>query len=302
MRYSRFGYRRCYNTVRLSLVLLAMLPGVALGQWVEWYSHGELAWEYDNNVNLSAFSDDQSDGHRLLLDLSGGRFFQMNGRTRLHAQLDLGAIYYERFPSLSQLNSGATLGIKHKFGVGRQVSRLNAFVTGQRWTYRDEDRNSTVLLAGGAWRRPWTPRFDTRLGYRRLWRDGSAGPRLAPGISSDVYDLRWHRLEASGHYRLTSRLLATALVSYRNGDALVDCKPGVARMPAASDFDAQTVNNVFGDCLLRTEGDAWGYGMRGNFRLTRHVTLTGGFQAFAWEIGPWDYDKHIFQLGVLAHF
>ena len=53
-------------------------------QWVEWIGDVEVSYGQNNNLNLSAFDDDEEDDSLVRVAGVFGRFYQINGTTRMN--------------------------------------------------------------------------------------------------------------------------------------------------------------------------------------------------------------------------
>ena len=106
----------CFGLVFLSAPLSA-----ENSQWVEWIGDIELSYGQTENLNLSAFAEEEEDDNLFRVAVAFGRYYQINGNTRMHIAATFASEHYDDFGPLDNVSAGLNFGLRHKFGVGLEV-------------------------------------------------------------------------------------------------------------------------------------------------------------------------------------
>ncbi len=216
-------------------------------EWAEWIAEGELKYLDSDNINYSAFSNDELSDNAIVPSLSIGRFKQIgdNTRLRLAGSLELGK--FDEFDKLDYVKLGVTAALRHKLGLGLEVPWISGEVS---LSALDVDSNirddSTLYEFGIRSGKRFTPRLDGQIGLEYTKRDGKNGPVVDPAIPTDVFDQESVALVLEGGFLLSEKALMTVGYSYRSGDFDSACTgPNVATVLAVENVKAITFDDAF---------------------------------------------------------
>src|SRR5207248_974445 len=95
---------------------------------------------YDNLTRAQAPEDRRWD-RAVSLQVSGGHMVAWSGFDSIDLALDARSEAYRRYRGLDVLAVGATVGYRHKFGVGNDRPWIAANVHGAHEDYRDDTRD-----------------------------------------------------------------------------------------------------------------------------------------------------------------
>ncbi len=216
-------------------------------EWTEWYAQGEVKYLDNDNINYSAFSNDELSDNAIVPSLSVGRYKQIGDNTRLRLTGDLELGKFDEFDKLDFAKLGATATLRHKLGLGPDVPWISGEVSVSALDVDSKIRDDGTLyeLAIRSGKR-FTPRIDGQIGVEYFKRDGNSGPVVDPAIPSDVFDQESVALVLEGGFLLSERVLLTAGYTYRSGDFDSACTgPNVASVLAVEDVKAITFDDAF---------------------------------------------------------
>jgi hypothetical protein len=219
----------------------------AHAEWAEWFADGEIKYYDNDNINYSAFANDELSDNAIVPFLSIGRYKQVgdNTRLRLAGELELGK--FDEFDKLDFVRLGAAATLRHKLGLGPDVPWISGEVSVSALdvdsNIRDDGTLYEFAIRSG---KRFTPRLDGQIGIEYFKRDGIDGPVVDPAIPSNVFDQEHVALVLEGGFLLSETALLTVGYSYRSGDFDSACTgPNVAQVLAVEDVKAITFDDAF---------------------------------------------------------
>jgi hypothetical protein len=265
-------------TAALAVALLAAAPAAA--EWVDWIAEADLAFEYDDNLNRSAFDDDEEDDFRWLPAARLGRVYQLADLTRLSAYVEVESALHHQFERLNHVSTSGTLALNHKFGIG-EVPELRLHFTGGYLNLREDGRDSAFYESGFQLSKHLTPRLDVAL--VGLWsrRDGRVGKLAVPGKGRDVWDQGRFAIGADAGFLLFDPLLLQVGYRYTDGDfdsACTGANVGKALAREGSNLKAIVLDPVFGGCVYRIDGHAHTASVNLNYGIGSRFSVDLGYQ------------------------
>lgn len=291
------------STPVLALVLLAWFAGPVQAEWVESIAEAELGIAYDNNLNRSAFTEDEEEDHEFTGTVSVGRYYQVKDNTRFSITGDLGVRVLDQFTELNSASIGTTVTLHHKYGVGTDVPWVQGFASLSYLDVKDHARDSTIFDIGLRAGKRFMPRLDGQVEYFYRTRDGENGPVVDPSIDTDVFDQDFHKVSANLNFLATNRLLLSTGYSYRDGEFDSACTPGnVGTVFALEDVKAIAFDDVFGGCVYRLDGTLWTFSLGASYALGRETALLFTYQNNDGKADELHYSGKIYRISVGHHF
>jgi len=202
---------------------------------------------YDNLTRAQQHDDRRAD-QALALHVTGARAFVLSGFDTVDVALDARTEAFRRYRGLDVLAFGASVGYRHKFGLGVDVPWIMTSAHGAHDAYRDNTRDGNRLTFTAEVGRRLSERWNGTLGVTLDRRYGKFDPTPeVPGYSARVFDLQG----ASAHIRLgyapTERLLVGLQLTARRGDVESTAQQGRAIFLAS---DAIAHDPAFNDPAL----------------------------------------------------
>ncbi len=291
------------STPVLILVLLAWFAGPVQAEWVESIAEAELGLAYDNNLNRTAFTEDEEEDHELIGTVSLGRYYQVNDNTRFSITGDLGVRALDQFDELNSASIGTTAILHYKFGVGVNEPWVQGFASLSYLDVRDHARDSTIFDVGARAGKRFMPRLDGWVEYFYRTRDGGTGPVVVPTIDTDVFDQDFSKISANLNFLATNRLLLSAGYSYRDGDFDSACTPGnVGTVFALEDVKAIAFDDVFGGCVYRLDGTLRTMSLGASYALGRETALLFTYENNDGKADVLHYSGKIYRISVGHQF
>jgi len=288
------------------LVAAALLLASPAGaEWVEWIADAGLAFEWDDNVNRSAFDADEVSDFRWRPAVRGGRIYQLTDHTRLSFAAELEGALYHDWDGLNHFRAGGTAAVLHKFGTGPNVPTLRFHGTVGYLGISDHERSSVLYEAGIQLSKRFSPRFDAAIDVLYSDRDGRNGTVVVPTLGTDVWDQANVEVGAVGNFLITPQILASVGYRYRDGEFDSACTPGnVATVFAreGSNVEAIAIDDVFGGCVYRLDGHMHGALVNLSYGLSDHLSVDLGYRFQHGKARSLAYDTNIVTLSLLFRY
>jgi hypothetical protein len=202
--------------------------------WSAWLLDADAGLLHDSNLPRAKLSTDIQSGWAATGGLSGGYAHALDGYTGVTATADARIARYDGHSGLDLDALGATLGIRHKFGLGLNVPWAGASFSAVRENYgtgiRDSDRYSLTLETGYR----FSDRFDAVLGGTVEKRNARNSAATVPGIPGDPFELYGRTLYARGSYALTERWDLAFGFGVRSGDVVASTRRNFQIFTASS--------------------------------------------------------------------
>jgi hypothetical protein len=271
---------------------------------VDWIAEAELAFEYDDNVNRSAFDSDEKTDFRWKPAATLGRVYQLGDATRLALSAEaIGAIYHD-WEGLNSAELGGTAAVLHKFGLG-EAPELRAYVGVHHLNLRDDERDSMLYETGLELSRRFGDRLEGTLFGLYDWRDGNEGKRALPNVGTDVWDQNGFEVGARSSFLLTEQLVLGASYSYRDGEFDSACTPGnVGKVIAreGSNLKAIAIDDIFGGCVYRLAGHVHTGELHLNYGLGNRFSVDLGYRYVWGQARELIYRSNVASVAVLFRY
>jgi hypothetical protein len=266
-------------------------------QWVEWIGDVEVSYGQNDNLNLSAFANDEEDDSFFRVAAVLGRYYQFNGNTRMHISAGIASERFNKFGSLDNLTTSLNLGVRHKFGLGFSVPYVQFNIS-----YRDRDvdtnvRDSDVLDVSLEVGKHLTDRFSLAGNVAIGSVDGNSGPTIVPGVSSEPFDEDFWTVSLIADYVISQDWLVSAGYTRRDGDFHSSCTPdNVAIVLTTESVAAITLDPAFNGCVYQLDGTANIFSATLSYAVSGHSGLNLGVQVYEGDADVLDYSGTSFQL------
>lgn len=231
------------------ILLLATSAGTVMAEWTEWSMDLELGYRFDDNINLTDMANLKQDDHIFVPSFSFGRYYQLANNTRLRVSADFNGTVHRNFHQLNSLESGMTLALFHKFGVGYEVPWIRLHTKPSFLAVRDSSREGFLFSTGFTVGKEIIERLTATVGYEFFLREANDGDPVphkhSHGVGNDVFDQTAHSGNFALSYQITNDLLATAGYQIRYGD--IASTVGKGHMKVVGDIMKAIANdNVYG--------------------------------------------------------
>lgn len=295
---SRWG---CPDVWLLAFVMLLGAP-VAHAEWAEWIADLDIRYLDNDNMNNSAYSNDELDDKALIPSAKFGRYKQLGDATRLLLTIDLEAGKFDDFDKLDYFQIGGTAALRHKTGLGRAAPWVGGHVSAKSLNVDSRLRDSTIYEVGVEAGKQLTERLDGSIKLAYESRDGEEGEVVDPALGTDVFDQDSVTLTLEGNYLLTDRASVTAAYAYRDGDFNSSCTPGNVALALAaetSNIDAITFDDAFDPnfCVYRLDGTINSVSLDLNYAVGAKSSFSVGIERRNGEGDTLDYDSTIWRVG-----
>ena len=199
----------------LGAALLLIVPHAAAA---EWFASVEAGLQHDNNLANAEMAADILGDTALAAAVSAGQAYQLSDSDSLVLQGQLKQQNFNRFHGLNNLTLGASLALKHKWGLGPYAPWLRLSGSIDRLDYRDAARDGWRHAIGmqicqrlsGQWE------LAAELGFDRRRADHS--PALFPPFSGAVFDQDSKTLGLNTSYVASDNLQFSLGYALRRGD------------------------------------------------------------------------------------
>ena len=287
------------NKVWICCFGLTLLSGPVLAenaQWVEWIGDIELTVGSNDNLNVSAFSNDKEDDNLFRVRGTFGRFYQFNGNTRAHIAVGLASDDYTDVDLMNAITTSLDLGVRHKFGLGFDVPYIQFNINYEDRNVDADLRDSENLTATIEVGKNMTDRFSLAGSVAVHSNDGNAGETIAP-VSNEPFDDDFWTASIFADYVLAEDWLLSLDFTRREGDFHSACTPvNVAIVLANEQVQAITLDEAFNGCAYQVDGSANIVSASLGYAISSHSAINVGVQFFGGEADVLSYSGRTFQI------
>ncbi len=243
-------------------------------QWVEWIADAQVDYAYVDNLNLSAFKNDEEHDRRLSIQGTVGRFYQFTGNTRMNLAVNLTAEYYDSFNKLNNNQLSALFGFRHKFGLGYTIPYLQFDLSYTDSNFKENQWNNKLTKANLELGKHISDRLTVGTSLTVESMEGKPWEVVIPNVSTQVFDQNsWHA-SLFGDYLILQNWLLSFSYTKQKGDFHSACTPeNVALALESAQIKAITFDQVFGGCIYKLKGKANIYNISLSYALTSHSSL-----------------------------
>jgi hypothetical protein len=284
---------------------VGLWPGSAGAEWVDWIAEAGTGFEYDDNLNLSSFRDDEESDYAWLARGRGGRVYQITDDTRLSLAAEFQSRMQFDFDDFNRVRLQGRAAILHKFGVGPNVPQLRIVGAAGRMWVDDDDRSSWVYDAGIEVLKRFHPRIDAAIFGRYTNRDGGNGSIVVPSIDTDVWDQENFEVGIRGNFLVWDSLMLSAGYTYRDGEFASNCTTSnVSKVFAREGSNVKAIarDRVFGGCVYRLQGHIHQASVNLNYGIGDHVSVDLGYKFRQGKADVLIYRSNVVSLAVLFRY
>jgi len=279
------------------LVFLASPVCAQDAQWVEWIGDIEFSFGTNDNLNVSAFSNDKEDDNLFRVSGTFGRYYQFSGTTRAHIAVGIASEHYSDIDLMSNTTTSLDLGVRHKFGLGFDVPYIQLNLNYQDRNVdadiRDTDQFAATIEVG----KNLSDRFSLAGSVTINSVDGNAGPTIVPGVSNEPFDDDFWTASLFANYVISEDWLVSLDYTRRDGDFHSACTPiNVAIVLANEQIQAITLDEAFNGCAYQVDGSANIVTASLGYAISSHSAINLGIQFFGGEADVLSYAGRSFQL------
>jgi len=286
-----------FFVVVVMIVTLSTPTAAEQGEWVEWIADAQLSYTAIDNLNLSAFSDDTHSDERLALSGVVGRFYQLDGFTRMNFIIEFDVERYQEFNAMDNRQLGANFGIRHKFGLGFYQPYLQFNVNyGHKeveWDANSIDIVFSTLELG----QHINNQLSLAASVDFTLTDGEEWTVIVPELSSEVFDQNFIHLSLFADYILSENWLLSGSYVRRWGDFQSSCsKENVATVLEVEQVKAITSDRVFGGCVYKLDGSSNIYSASLSYSLSSHSGVNFVMEHYQGKADVLDYHRTSYSL------
>jgi hypothetical protein len=271
--------------------ILGLLLAISLNfARAEWLFDAETGGLYESNLSNSDRSADEKYDWAWKTDLRIGNGLQLSRDLRLNLAADLRGQLWDRFNAFNEIGGGASVGLRYRFGLGRQAPWL---LLEERIGY---DRFHDSDLSG--WDESLGLRGGIAISERIALEAGYVFENFA--APDNFYDVQGHTGIARVIVDLTSSLQIAFGYSYREGNVIsyaVPPRPDIFALTS----EARPVTNFGTDPLYtayRLRGQTHAISVAAGYTLTKYLSVHVAYEYAATSHDPLQYENHSVEVKV----
>lgn len=297
----RYQYKNKRKALLSLVPILAFSPLNTLqAEWVEFVNDASFTVQYNDNINVSAFSNDMETDISFNPKYSFGRFYQINDLTRLRLTTDFSASIFDEFNDLSSIDVAGTAMVQHKFGVGFNKPWIRGQISVGLKEATEAERDSDMFEVGVSVGKRITDRLSGQAGISYDKRDGANGRVVDPAIPTNVFDQENLNLSLGMEYLLNERSLVSGNLTYRDGEFDSACTvENVAKVLQSEDVKALIFDDIFGGCAYRVDGSSTALKLQYSYALDRHFSFNLGYEIRDGKAEVLDYDSALWIASIM---
>lgn len=305
------GVQSFLNNIAILLVV-ACFSANAIAEWTEWLVDAEGSYTFQDNINHAMFDSAEESDQSWNVKLSSGRVNQLTNNTRFFAAAFLDATVHHDFTNLNQVNTGVSLAVRHKFGLGPYQPWVMASVNSGYIFSRSRLREGYMTTAGIDVGKALHERFDVALSYRFDYRNSNNGQKvnnnklinagIRPGKASDVFDIKGHSVGIQFNTLLTQQWALLLAYNYRVGDIVSNNDPRL--VPRISNIvDAIVIDDAMSGWSYRSDGETHKYSVDANYAFLKgHAAFNLGYEYSESSAESFTYKNSLFRVNVNYSF
>jgi len=280
-------------------LITLLFSSSANAEWVEWVFDASQRFEWNNNINRSAFADDSEEDMTTTTNISMGRFNQLTPTLRIRTTFDLKQEFHENYDELDRFEWGASVSARKKFGVGRMRPWLSTFLSARELNVHDDQRDGEFYTGGFLFGKTLSDRTDFFIRAEYQKRDGDKGPSADPALDSDVFDQERFVGTVGFSFIITPSLLVSGSYEYMDGEIDSACTvPNVIIVGMNEELNAITTDPVFGGCIYRLDADSNSLSADMSYAFDGHTSINLGYRYQKGEASKLEYKNNIINLSV----
>jgi hypothetical protein len=264
-------------------VLCAMTVSHALA---EWHFDAETGAFYDTNLSNAERSSDVRDDWASKSGVRASDGFQLTRDLRLNVGADLRGEVWDRFGSFNEIGSGASVGLRYRFGLGRQAPWI---LLENRFGYdrfQDTERSGydeSVNLRGGISLSEW---IALEGGYNFE----------TYAVPDTFYDRQSHR----GDVRIIADPVSSVRIAlgyaYREGDVIsyaIPPRPDIAKLAREEREDDETFGANPKFTAYKLLGRTHSLSLSAAYVLNKYASVEVDYEYAVTLYDPLQYENHL---------
>ena len=256
----------------------------------EWRFDAETGALYNSNLSNSDRGSEEKDDWAWLSDLRVVDALQLARDVRLDLGAGLHREAWARFDAFDNIAPGATVGLRYRFGLGRQAPWVR-IEDGLAYAFFNEDnrsgRDNSLRVTGGF---GITERLSVEAAY--IFEDFEAKDRF--------WSWSAHNAGLRLTYDLTSSLQVALGYSYRDGEVIsyaTPPRPDLFRL--ASDLDAVNSFEGFPYTAYKLRGETNALSASAGYTLNKYLSIELDYEFRNTSHGPLDYTNHLVEAKIV---
>ena len=282
-----------------NIIFLFMGSTQAQSEWTEWLMDTDITYTFQDNINHAVFDLAEESDHVWNAIVSAGRVYQLDNNTRFFINARLGGTIHQDFNQLNQLDTGISLAIRHKFGLGQYQPWIRGSVNTRYIFSNSRIREGYLTTAGIDWGKSLHERLDIALNYRFDYRNSDnaqtidanklINAEIEPGQSSHVYDIKGHSIGVQFNTLLTQQWLLVLAYNFRAGDIVSsNSRTLVPRINAI--VDAIAIDDALPGWAYRADGKTHRYSVDASYAFLKgHAAFNLGYEYVESHASPFIY-------------
>lgn len=284
------------------LVFLTCSASAENAQWVEWIGDVEFSYGGTENLNLSAFAEEEVDDELFQISAAFGRYYQFDGNTRMHIAANLESAHYNDVDGLDNTSGGLSVGLRHKFGVGLEVPYMQINLAYRDRNFDDDVRDREEYEISVELGKNFSERFSLAGRFAVISADTDPGPVVPldvffgiPNIPSDPFEHDFWTASVFADYVISNDWLASFEYTRRDGDFDSACSVNLDKVVAAERVSAITFQDSFPGCAYQVDGTANIFSVSVGYAISAHSGLNLGVSFYEGDADVLDYSSNSFQ-------
>lgn len=298
--------------ITLVLMVFICFPSQVFAEWTEWFADVEASYTFHDNINHAMFDSAEESDQVLNTIASAGRAYQLADNTRLFTRIYVDGNVHKIFDRLEQLESGVSLALRHKFGLGAYQPWIRGSVSTGYIFSRSKIREGQTVIAGLDIGKALHERLDIMLSYRFDYRDSRNYKTVAankltaaliePGKSNGVFDTKGHSVAIQFNALLTQHWLLMFGYQFRHGDVVSSNSP--ALVPQIHGIvDAIALDDALPGWSYRSEGKTHRYSIDANYAFMKgHAAFNVGYELIESHVKSFAYRNNLFRINLNYSF
>jgi hypothetical protein len=285
------------RSVAVSLVLIAGSVGEAHAQSYGDFQAGAFR---DTNLSRGKLDRDIKADNATFIDAHLGRAFELTENLSASITGEAHAEHYARYTGLNHISAGASVGLKHKLGIGLTAPALRYHASLARLSFSDSYRTGWKTTAGASITKRFNEKWElsTSLNFDHRWTDKEK--RLPPTFSGAAYDVTGHTVSIDANYTASDKWLLSFGLAQRRGEI---ASTGVHTKAIWDASTAWSKDYALGDDSYRIDARTNMLNLAASYALSDRSSLNLSYARWLSRAnGGFDYNNSIVRATFIYNF
>jgi opacity protein-like surface antigen len=255
----------------------------------DWHFDAETGAFYNSNLSRSDRAADEQNDWAWKSDVRAGYGMQLSRDLRLNLAGDVGGEVWDRFDAFNNVDLGASVGLRYRFGLGRQAPWIVAEDRLAHEFFNEDVRNgwaNDFRIRGGV---AITDRLSIEAGY--LFNHFAA--------RDNFFDLEGHGGSIRLTFDVTSSLQIALGYAYRYGDVISYAVPPRPDILAIS-IEREGVTS-FGNppyTAYRLQASTNAFSVSAGYTVTRNISVQVSYEYANTSHDSLKYENHLVEANI----